>query len=580
MKSVSRILHRHRNDDWVWLSIICLVCFLVMLAFPILGVPDGYDIAQHLRFAATYQEAISDGTLLPVWSSIENLGFGSVGIRFYPPLADYVLAVTNVFINDWYETLSLNSVAWMFPGCIGVYFWVKEIRSPAQAGFAAILYAIFPYHLLQVYLFQLYAEFVASAILPFCFLFLTRLLKRGRTADTFGLAVACSLLILSHIPSSIIGFLSLALFGALLMDWKNPRLILRQIGLAMLVTCGATAFYVVRLVTEVDWVTHNQDRFSTGFYDHGRHLFPLVYNFGDLYWQRLLWILDLTIVFTFIAFIPLTFFVLRSRAIASRETFERTFLLGVAVTGLFSFFMLTGLSGFIWNTFTILQRTQFPWRFLSIGSLMAVVIIGVTIPTLVHQFRRYSRLFVYPIVILVLAISIFDLTQIILMAGQLTREKFYELVVDKIPDEACSCWWPIWGDRKALEDPERAEVSNRKVVISSWKRESRAFSVGDGAQGDLRIATFYYPYWKATVNAHTVQIKTDESGAILIPIGREAADVHLYFEEPTINKVALYISLATWLMLLLVASVWLVRKLFPLTFFAHPKFRAYISFLS
>jgi len=561
MDKVLKFIWCHREDNWLWLGVICITCSIVMLAFPVMGVPEGYDIAQHLRFAAAYREAMLDGSLIPLWSSVENLGFGSVGIRFYPPFADYLLGITQLFANDWYETLSLNSFFWMFPGCIGVYFWVKEIRSSMTAAVAAMFYALFPYHLLQVYLFQLYAEFVASAILPFCFLFATRLIRRGRPADTLGLALSCSLLVLTHIPSSMIGLGSLSIYAGCLIDWKNPKFAIKKLAIAASITIGTTLFYLVRLLTELDWVKHSADQFSTGFYDHGRHLFPLLYNFGDLYWQRLLWILDLTIIFTAVALIPLSYCVVRLGKFAFFEKFEWKMIVGITLTGLFSFFMLSMLSGFVWNTFTALQKTQFPWRFLSVGSLMGVVALSVAVPTLLENYSRFSRLIVYPVVMLIFVISLFDLTQVILMAGQLPRAKFYELVVDKRSDQACSCWWPVWAEGKALDDRQLIAANDRNVSISSWEPADRAFTVGNGDPMDLRVATFYYPYWKATVNGKPTQVKMDENGVILIPVSSEASTVRLYFEEPFINRVALWFSLLTWAGVLVVIGVYLKNRI-------------------
>lgn len=563
METALKFIWDHQDDNWLWLAVIFVACTIVMLAFPIMGVPEGYDITQHLRFAASYHDAILDGSFLPVWSSIENFGFGSVGIRVYPPFADYLLGITQIFTNDWYNTLSLNSVIWMFPGCIGVYLWVKEIRSSMVAAFAAILYAIFPYHLLQVYLFQLYAEFVASAILPFCFLFVTRLIRRGKPADTIGLAVSCSLLILTHIPSSMIGFASLGIYASCLIDWKEFQNALKKIAAASFIALCGTAFYLVPLCVEMEWVKHDTDQFSTGFYDHGRHLFPLIYNFGDLYWQRLLWILDLTIIFTFVALIPLLFCNVRLTKFDFRGKRERKMLFGITVTGLFSFFMLSMVSGFVWNTITFLQKTQFPWRFLSVGSLMAVVALAVAVPTVVERYKGFSRVIVYPVVLLIFSISVFDFTQIILMAGQLPRAEFYELTVNKMGDQACSCWWPVWAEGKAFENKERLTAGNRNVSISWWKTATREFSVTQGEPVDVRVATFYYPYWKATVNDLPIEIGMDENGVITVPVPSAASSVRLYFEEPFIYRIAGWLSFFTWATLLLVLGNYLRKNISP-----------------
>jgi hypothetical protein len=548
--SISGIYDHRKTKDWFWLGLICVACSLLMLAFPILGIPDGYDVAQHLRFAAAYQDAILDGSFVPVWASIDNLGFGSVGVRFYPPFADYILAITQIFTNDWYQTLWINSFFWMFPGCIGVYFWVKEFRPPMHAAVAAILYAIMPYHLLQIYQFQLYSEFVASAILPFCFLFATKLIKRGSTVDVLGLAVSCSLLLLTHIPSSMIGFAGLGLYVAFMIDWKSPLKTIGRFAVATALALTAASFYLIRLITEVDWVKHSTAEFSTGFYDHRRHFFPIIYNFGDWYWQRMLWLLDLPIILTLLILLPLIFCVVRPRNFGAAGRLERKMLIAVSVTGLFSIFMLSMISGFVWNTVTILQKIQFPWRFLSVASLMGAVSLTLAVSLLLDRYRRFSRLIIYSTTALILGTFLFDLTQTILTAAPLTREKFYEMVVNKREEEACTCWWPTWAERGALENHEHITASDRSVNILTWKGDSRSFIVDKGLPSTAQLATFYYPYWKATINGVPAPVEKDANGAMSIALPPDRAEVNVFFEEPAPLLAAKYLSIFAWLSLL------------------------------
>jgi len=94
------VFDSYRNRDAFWIAVIFVASAFVMLAIPLFGIPEGYDVPQHLRFAATFRDALADGQLIPSWASIDNHGFGSVGTRFYPPVADYLLALTQSVTND------------------------------------------------------------------------------------------------------------------------------------------------------------------------------------------------------------------------------------------------------------------------------------------------------------------------------------------------------------------------------------------------------------------------------------------------------------------------------------------------
>src|SRR5437867_2666705 len=297
-KRLSGFYQRYRNSDLFWLLPIMVTCALAMMAFPIFGIPSGYDVPQHLRFAATYQDALARGEFLPHWAAVDNLGFGSVGIRFYPPLADYLLAITQSITGDWYTTLWTNSYLWMFPGCIGIYYWLKEYASPKWVALAAVLYAVMPYHLMQIYQYQLFSEFAAASILPFCFLFITRVINRGRAANVLYLSISFSFLVLTHIPTSIVGAIGLGFYSLFLIDWRRSAKTIAKLAAAAVACLAATSFYWLRLITEVDWVKHNTAKYAVGFYDYRQHFFPYLLVAPGNYMMRELWVMDISILLT------------------------------------------------------------------------------------------------------------------------------------------------------------------------------------------------------------------------------------------------------------------------------------------
>src|SRR5437588_9661638 len=78
---------------------------------------------------------------------------------------------------------------------------------------AGILYALAPYRLNEVYQASLLSEYAACSILPFAFAFVERICRKKSKYDVFGLAGSYGLLILTHLPLTVIGSLSLALYA-------------------------------------------------------------------------------------------------------------------------------------------------------------------------------------------------------------------------------------------------------------------------------------------------------------------------------------------------------------------------------
>lgn len=529
-----------------------------MLGFP---VPQGYDIAQHVRFASSYQNAILSGAFFPSWAQSENFGFGSVGIRFYPPFADYVLAITQFATNDWYDTFLINGVVWMVPSCLGVYAWVREFKSSSTAFLAAGIYAVMPYHLLQIYRMQLYSEFVAAAILPFCFLFATRLVRRGNSLDIVGLGASCALLILTHLPASLIGGITLAVYVALLIEWRDPSRTLGRLAIATLLSLSLTSFYLVRLLTELDWVRHSGTEFSSGFFDHRRHLFPIIMSFGDDYRSFSLWRLDIPIILALVLLVLFLIAFMKLRRPRFLLEFERKIILAIALTGLLSMFMLSALSGFVWNALEPLQKIQFPWRFLAVASLMASVAAALVISLIADRAGRFGKVLGFAAIALVVLSVFFDLKEVVPIANRPIREDFYKLSVDTRDSEGCECWWPKWAERDALENRELVSAGGRDVVITKWEPVRREFEIGEGEPMKIRLATFFYPYWKGSVNDRAVEIDKDENGALVVPIQSERSRVEVYFEEPTQIKIALYFSLISWTGMSIVVIFSLISRL-------------------
>ena len=187
---------------------------------------------------------------------------------------------------------------------------------------------------------------------------------------------------------------------------------------------------------------------------------------------------------------------------------------------------------------------------MSVASLMASVSLAFAVSLLLERYRRFRYLILFPTVALILGTLLFGISTI-LAAKKMPLEEFYQRQVDNRSEEGCACWWPVWANKEAFENRERVTAIARNVEVSTWGAETRRFDVGAGQPEDVRVATFYYPYWKATVNDQPAEVKMDENGVILIPVGSEAAKVHLYFEEPFINRATLLLSLLTWAGLLI-----------------------------
>jgi uncharacterized membrane protein len=543
--SMTKFIGKYHASNWFCLICIFIAACAVMLTVPLVGIPAGKDLQQHLQFAAAFHEAILAGDFFPGWAAAENHGFGSVGIRFYPPVAYYLLALSQMLTNSWYDAFWINSLGWMFLGCTGVYFWAREWFSPLESTLAAMLYAIVPYHLFHIYQALLFAEFAASGLLPFCFLFISRVIRRGKPVDVLSFSISFSLLILTHIPLAIIGTLSLGVYAAGLMDWRNFKRSFISLLIAVGFSLLSTVFHWLKIVTEIGWVAHSSPDFISGAYNYEQYLFPLRYSMGKPVWH-----FDLPIFLALLMLLPLAVYLFLSFRKKAGDYGEQKILTALLATGAFSIFMMSAPSSFIWNSVPVLQKVQFPWRWLSVASLISVFAFVIGLAKLFNNYKKIRRPLSYAVLLVLCSIIIFDLTQSIIPSAPLSREAFAREIDGLQEKEGCHCWWTVWAEREAFKGPEKLSAESRIVSLNVWTSESREFQVEAGRPENIRVATFYYPHWQAEINGRSVPVEKAVDGSILIPVGAEKSLVKLYFREPVMLQLALAASLLTWLFFL------------------------------
>lgn len=532
------------------LLIVVAISAIVFLPIAFLGIPDGYDLMQHMRFALAYKQAILIGEIVPKWAGYDNFGFGSIGVRYYPPLAYASLALTRILTGDWYTSFWLTAFVWITSGCIGMYLWIREWSSNLAGLAAAFFYAIIPFHTFEIYQAVLFSEFAAAGVLPFCFLFLTRMCRGGRWTDVVFFSASYAVLVLTHIPTAIIGTVGLGIYAVAILDRARIRETVIRSAAAFMTVLAATCFHLAKALPEVDWVQHNSTAyFSKGYYDYKSYLFPIYFSApAARYVEKLLWNFDVMIVITLVLFAVALIAFLVSRDLRDATALRSRMGLGLLLSGGASILMLSVASRSIWDSMAFLQKIQFPWRWLAVVSLATAALLGLSTPLLLFKNGIMRRHVMYPLIGLVLATLVWDISQNMIPSTPLSRSVFEEKIENAYNEEGCDCWWPVWAKREAL-DHRDLSIGTRVAKLEYFDDEHRTISVSDGEAATLRVPTFYHPYWTASLNDAPVSISRDENGAITIPVPSGATTVTMKFVEPTYLVLAAYISLVAWIAL-------------------------------
>jgi 4-amino-4-deoxy-L-arabinose transferase-like glycosyltransferase len=533
-------------------AILFLAAAILTLPIYWFGMPDGNDLPQHYRFIHTFYSAIHSGDIYPAWAGDTNLGFGDVGIRFYPPLTYYVVVLFRSVTDSWATALAGSICFWFFVSGLGLFLLAREWFSEKASLVAAVVFMAMPYHVNQVYNAGLLAEFAGLAILPYCFLFVRRTMTAGRPIDVAGLAVSYALLILTHLPMVIIGSVGLAAFGLASIERRKIVAQILKSGAALLVSLAASSFYWVRMVAELHLVRHTLPEFTDRTYDFRQNFLASILHIpSSEYSDTSLWFTDLLFAITAAMIIPaIAIFFLRRR----RD--ERRMIYSVLVVLAVSVFISTALSSLLWENVSILQMIQFPWRFLGLISLAGSIVIAAGVDEIGRVFATRLRPLGLIAVGLVMAGLAFTAAQVIRPAAYPSRTAFDVGFEQYRTDKSCECWWPVSADGRAFPNRERASTDDRAAAVLKWTNDEREFLVREGAGGQVRVATFYYPFWTATVENEKVELRPSDDGAILINVPAQATRIRMNFERPGYEVLSRYVSLATWSLMLLAFVAW------------------------
>jgi hypothetical protein len=508
------------------------------------GIPAGHDLPSHLRFAQSLYNAICAGTLHPGWSTESNGGFGDPGIRFYPPALYYLLAATRALSGSWYGGILLGFIVLSVLGAIGTYFWARCFLPRNLAIVAGALYAFVPYRVNEFYGASLLAEYAAASVLPFAFALVVRICRGQDRRDIASLAVAFALLVLSNLPVAVIGSLSLMLYAMLNIKKKTIWRSLLSLVVAVAAGLAASAFYWTTMIAELSWLKNAAVVPSaelTSYFDYRRNFVfsPFALGNTNSWLSSMLTFATLSMAFAAVVIFCSPY----------RKKLDRG-LKSVFVLLVVSLFMTTDLSRPIWAVTPKLKEVQFPWRWLVVSSCALPLLIAASIPFWKEQMRgkfRWAAIIALGGVLVSLAYSGARMRD----ANYLPRFEFGAASNSIFAGDSQDYWLPVWVNERPAAMPSEIEARARAVAINSWKPESRTFWIGEGAADEIRVRTFYYPYWVAQSSGAILKTRAGNDGSLLISMPAEQAFVQLEFQEPRRTRVAIIVSAAAWLLVLL-----------------------------
>ena len=500
---------------WLPLLSIAAAAFAAEIPFFFLGIPSGHDVEFHLYSWLEVLAQWKEGIAFPRWAALAHFAYGEPRFIFYPP-ASWTIGAALSAIFPW--TLVPGIYIWLVLVAAGVsmFLLARQWLDRRDATFAAVLYAVNPYHLVIVYWRSAFAELLASGLLPLLLLLLLRADEKGRRVTvSLALLLGCAWLV--NAPAAVAIHYSLALLMVgIAWQRRSPRVLLVGTA-AVLLGAALAAFYLLPAVYEQKWV-NIAEAVSAGSRPLDNFLFVHTMDAEHDAFNHL-------ISSVAVAEILLTL----AGAWAARSWGSRNrglWYLLVAWAAACAMLMLP-ISGPLWDVLPKLRFMQFPWRWLLCMGVPFTLLLTLGVK------RWTARVALYLATLCVLAFvwhhyqppwwdNAADMSE---MRDNMESGDGYEGVDEYTPAGVDPSTLDKNARRVTVDGPAHAAIR-----VSQWNTEVKIFTADVSAPDNLTLRLFNYPAWRVEVNGRQVQAGTrEDTGQMLVPVKAGANRVQITF---------------------------------------------------
>lgn len=541
--------------------LILLIGFIPLLDLFHPGLPILHDGQDHAARIANFYLSLTEGNIIPRWAANLNWGYGHPILMFLYPLPSYLASLFHFLGFSYIDSLKLLfGVAFIASG-ITMYLWIKSFLGRLPAITAAILYLFAPYRFVDLYVRGAIGEHVAFVFPPlvmFCLLKLKENKKKPFINKYYYLVVASlsvAGLILAHNAISLM-FFPLIILYALYLFWEskfNKKLLMHLLA-AIVIGFLLSAFFWMPAFFEGKYTL--RDKVTAGEY------ISRFIQLKDLFYGQ--WSYGITGQFTtqigITQLILLLFIPIVNIYLYVKEKKLFVMLLVTLVYGAMAGFLMLSNSQEIWKVFTVLQKFQFPWRFLSI-IVFSCAVIGAFA---VYSVKNYYKQSFFAVLIIVFALY-FNNTYWHAKGYMEKTDKFFESIYYATTDTGESA--PVWSVRfmeKEAQSP--VEIIEGEGSVQGLMRNTTKHIYLVNAKTNVRIRenTLYFPGWKVFSENKQLPVEFQDRlnrGLITFKLDKGIRKVEVIFQDTKLRMVANLISISSLIILVSLGIYFNKRKI-------------------
>ena len=496
------------------------------------GIPSGHDFEFHMNSWMEVVDHWRQGILYPHWAAWAHDGYGDSRFSFYPPFSWTLGAVLGAVLPWKLVPAVFVWIALTLAG-LAMFALARTWLSTGAALFAAIFYALNPYHLVIVYWRSAFAELLASALFPLLLLRLLRGHKARRMIVPVSLVLAAGWL--TNIPSAIMLHYALA---AVVICLSISQRTLRPVvyaGIAVIAGAGLAAVNLVPILHQRSWVSLDQV-LSPGLRPADSFLFAHTADPDhDKFNHLISWVAACEF-----ALLALTFLELRAKRNA-RPWWP------LVVLGSFCFVVMLPFTNLLWEHLPQLRFIQFPWRWLLVLNVAFVF-------ALASISSRWIRI---AACMLAFAPVLFGARHILApwwdTAADVREllDNQHDHVGYEDVDEYAPAGVDVYDVDQHAPLAQYSGQGSAKIIIDRWNAEHRVVSVQATATGVLTLKLFNYPQWLVMINGRKVSVGMNRHYAMTVPVEAGSNTVEVRFVGGGDRPIGGAVSLASLLCLIL-----------------------------
>lgn len=516
--------------------ILIFVSIIPLFALFHSGLPITHDGQDHVARIANFYQSLSEGIIIPRWAGNLNWGYGHPILMFLYPLPSYLTSLFHFLGFSFVDSLKIVfGLSFIFSG-VAMYFWAKEFLGEIPGFASAFLYMFAPYRFVDLYVRGAIGEHVAFVFPPLIFYFILKISKKSSPWYLICGGLSMAGLILSHNAISVM-FLPLIILYViyLFFNTKSKFYLLSSIFYLLSLGFSLSAFFWIPAFFEGKYTLRDivtKGSYVTNFVDFKNFIYS-EWNYGGS-GQFSVQVGILQWIFTLFS-LPVSF------SFFKKGNKYYIFSLSLFLIFCLTLFLMIPNSQFIWQKLTIIQKFQFPWRFLSVSVFIASVFGALVVSVFPKKLKIVASIF------LVFFILFLNKDYWKPKDYLYKRESFYTSIYDSTTDTGES--GPIWSVRFMEKRPKaHLEIIVGEAKIQELKRIStlHSYIIDVFQKTRFRENTLYFPGWNIYVDKKPVKIEFQDPAnrglmTFFVPEGKHFLEVS--FKETKLRTLADIISL-------------------------------------